>query len=229
MTASVGRMTLSWLFLFLAWDRLTGTMGALGVRDLLMVTNVRMPFLLAHLEQPPPVLFLHRYVPSHRLANFVGVRTQSRIVLQSQVGSPHYVSPEVLREEMYGPPVDLWACGIIMHIILTRRYPFAGETIQETLELVCKGRFSPVGAEWDRISSDAKSLLQGLLREDPAERLTAEEALRHPWLTSDLMDSPSGVSVSNVSSRTGGRSGATVSSNDRSANGGRAAQRRSAT
>ncbi|OSX81569.1 hypothetical protein BU14_0014s0117 [Porphyra umbilicalis] len=164
------------------------------------------------------------------LANFVGVRTQSRIVLQSQVGSPHYVSPEVLREEMYGPPVDLWACGIIMHIILTRRYPFAGETIQETLELVCKGRFSPVGAEWDRISSDAKSLLQGLLREDPAERLTAEEALCHPWLTADLLDSPSGPSVSNVSSRTaGGRSGATVSSTDRSGNGGRGTQRRSAT
>jgi len=171
------------------------------------------------------MLFSH-----HRLANFVGVRTQSRIVLQSQVGSPHYVSPEVLREEMYGPPVDLWACGIIMHIILTRRYPFAGETIQETLELVCKGRFSPVGAEWDRISSDAKSLLQGLLREDPAERLTAEEALRHPWLTADLLDSPSGPSVSNVSSRTaGGRSGATVSSTDRSGNGGRGTQRRSAT
>eukprot|EP00172_Hildenbrandia_rubra_P003141 Plantae.Rhodophyta-Hildenbrandia_rubra.ctg46636.p1 GENE.Plantae.Rhodophyta-Hildenbrandia_rubra.ctg46636~~Plantae.Rhodophyta-Hildenbrandia_rubra.ctg46636.p1 ORF type:complete len:374 (-),score=73.82 Plantae.Rhodophyta-Hildenbrandia_rubra.ctg46636:526-1647(-) len=117
------------------------------------------------------------------LANFVGVRTVSKIALQSQVGSPHYVAPEVLREESYGPAVDVWAVGIIFHIMLTRRYPFAGETIQETLELVCRGRFSLVGSEWDRISDGAKNLLQGLLREDPMERLSARESLKHPWFS----------------------------------------------
>ncbi|PXF41769.1 Myosin light chain kinase A [Gracilariopsis chorda] len=119
------------------------------------------------------------------LANFVGVRTVSKVALKSQVGSPHYVAPEVLREEPYGPVVDTWAVGVILHIMLTRRYPFAGETIQETLELVVRGRFSLIGSEWDRISEDAKSLLQGLLREDPQERLTARDALSHPWF-SDL-------------------------------------------
>lgn len=117
------------------------------------------------------------------LANFVGVRTVSKVALKSQVGSPHYVAPEVLREEPYGPVVDTWAVGVILHIMLTRRYPFAGETIQETLELVVRGRFSLVGSEWDRISDNAKSLLQGLLREDPQERLSARDALAHPWFT----------------------------------------------
>lgn len=120
------------------------------------------------------------------LANFVGVRTVSKVALKSQVGSPHYVAPEVLREEPYGPVVDTWAVGVIFHIMLTRRYPFAGETIQETLELVVQGRFSPVGQEWDRISSNAKNLLQGLLREDPRERLSARDALAHPWFHEDI-------------------------------------------
>lgn len=115
------------------------------------------------------------------LANFVGVRTVSKVALKSQVGSPHYVAPEVLREEPYGPVVDTWAVGVILHIMLTRRYPFAGETIQETLELVVQARFSLVGSEWDRISDKAKDLLQGLLREDPQERLSARDALAHPW------------------------------------------------
>jgi calcium-dependent protein kinase len=65
--------------------------------------------------------------------------------------------------------------------MLTRRYPFAGETIQETLELVCRGRFSLQGAEWDRVSDEAKHLLTSLLTEEPTERLNAADALRHPW------------------------------------------------
>lgn len=115
------------------------------------------------------------------LANFVGVRTVSKVALKSQVGSPHYVAPEVLREEPYGPVVDTWAVGVILHIMLTRRYPFAGDTIQDTLELVVRCRLSLLGSEWDRISDDAKSLLKGLLREDPQDRLSARDALAHPW------------------------------------------------
>lgn len=115
------------------------------------------------------------------LANFVGVRTVSKVALQSQVGSPHYVAPEVLREMTYGPSVDVWAVGIILHILLSRRYPFAGETIQETLELVCRGRFSLQGSEWDRVSDECKDLLAELLKEDPMERITARDALSHPW------------------------------------------------
>lgn len=115
------------------------------------------------------------------LANFVGVRTVSKVALQSQVGSPHYVAPEVLREEPYGPVVDTWAVGVILHIMLTKRYPFAGETIQDTLELVVRGRFSLSGPEWYNVSENAKGLLHALLTEDPRERITARDALSHPW------------------------------------------------
>lgn len=141
------------------------------------------------------------------LANFVGVRTVSKVALQSQVGSPHYVAPEVLREETYGPSVDVWAVGIILHILLSRRYPFAGETIQETLELVCRGRFSLQGSEWDRVSEECKDLLAQLLREDPVERVTARNALAHPWFAMSPRDAPAASSSAVAAVSTGGAPG----------------------
>lgn len=76
------------------------------------------------------------------LSNNCGLHTISRIGLKSQVGSPHFVAPEVLREHPYGPKIDVWSCGVIIHFMLTGTYPFAGKTVQETLERVCEGTFS---------------------------------------------------------------------------------------
>eukprot|EP00186_Timspurckia_oligopyrenoides_P004725 CAMPEP_0182441708 /NCGR_PEP_ID=MMETSP1172-20130603/687_1 /TAXON_ID=708627 /ORGANISM="Timspurckia oligopyrenoides, Strain CCMP3278" /LENGTH=380 /DNA_ID=CAMNT_0024636165 /DNA_START=346 /DNA_END=1488 /DNA_ORIENTATION=- len=116
------------------------------------------------------------------LSNFVGQRTMSRVVLKSQVGSPHYVAPEVLREELYGPPVDLWSVGVIMHIMLSGKYPFAGKTIKETLELVADGTFK-LREEWfPGLSESARTLLSALLRENPSQRPTARDALASDFM-----------------------------------------------
>jgi len=118
------------------------------------------------------------------LSNFVGQRTMSRVVLKSQVGSPHYVAPEVLREELYGPAVDLWSIGVMMHIMLSGKYPFAGKTIKETLELVADADFR-IREEWfpGNLSQQARELLQELLREDPKKRPTAATALKSGFMT----------------------------------------------
>lgn len=126
---------------------------------------------------------VHVKLADFGLANFVGVRTVSKIALHSQVGSPHYVAPEVLLGDAYGPTVDTWSIGIIMHIMLSCRYPFAGETIQETLEQVSKCRYSLSGDDWCYISDSAKHFLRGLLCLDPQKRLGARDALAHPWIT----------------------------------------------
>jgi len=116
------------------------------------------------------------------LSNFVGARTMSKVILQSQVGSPHYVAPEVLSGGLYGPGVDIWSVGVIAHVLLTGKYPFAGKTMQETLERVAKGRVMFKDAVWKDVQLEAFSFVKDCLRDQPEERLTAESALKHPWL-----------------------------------------------
>ncbi|KAA8491558.1 Myosin light chain kinase A [Porphyridium purpureum] len=117
------------------------------------------------------------------LSNFVGPTTTRKVVLKSQVGSPHYVAPEVLRDTVYGPAVDLWSIGVMMHIMLSGKYPFAGKTIPETLEMVARAHFR-MRDDWfpEQLSADAIDLLHKLLQEDPKKRITAADALQHPFI-----------------------------------------------
>ncbi|KRY31412.1 Calcium/calmodulin-dependent protein kinase type II alpha chain, partial [Trichinella spiralis] len=73
-------------------------------------------------------------------------------------GTPGYLSPEVLKKEPYGKPVDVWACGVILYILL---YP------------------SP---EWDTVTPEAKNLINCMLTVNPRKRITADQALKHPWI-----------------------------------------------
>lgn len=81
----------------------------------------------------------------------------------------------------YGKPVDLWAVGIVLFVILSGRFCFYGDTDERFMRRLRAGVRFPE-SEWGTISEGARSLIRGLLRPDPATRLTASQALRHPWL-----------------------------------------------
>jgi len=139
--------------------------------------DLKLKNILCKSKEPP----LESKLADFGLSNFVAGRTRQSMALKSQVGSPHYVAPEVLEEEPYGPPVDLWSCGVILYILLSGKYPFAGETIQDTLEMVVSARISMNDEAWDEVSSEAKFLVAALLKRNPRERLTATQALEHEW------------------------------------------------
>lgn len=86
--------------------------------------------------------------------------------MTSYVGSPAFCAPEVLRKNKYGPPVDSWACGVILFNILSGKLPFEGRTAKETVKLVKTARFEMPDADWSGISDEAKSLVKSLLQED---------------------------------------------------------------
>mmetsp|Transcript_8640 Transcript_8640/g.17507 ORF Transcript_8640/g.17507 Transcript_8640/m.17507 type:complete len:400 (+) Transcript_8640:2123-3322(+) len=123
------------------------------------------------------------------LSNFVGARTMSKVILQSQVGSPHYVAPEVLKGGLYGPAVDIWSVGVIAHVLLTGKYPFAGKTMQETLERVSKGHVVFKSNVWKDVNLNAFEFVKQCLKDNPDERLNARQALQDPWLTDDRLKS----------------------------------------
>merc|ERR1712032_530456 len=97
-----------------------------------------------------------------KLADFGFAKKVEGKSLDTQCGTPGYVAPEILRGKKYGTAVDMWSCGVIVYILLGGYPPFDPQY-------------------WDQVSDDAKDLIKKMLVVDPDKRLTASQALRHPW------------------------------------------------
>eukprot|EP00873_Tetraselmis_striata_P017729 jgi/Tetstr1/437993/TSEL_026623.t1 len=104
-------------------------------------------------------------------------------------GSPAFVAPDVVRAARaeggyYGKECDVWSLGVILFAMLSGYLPFDGLTGHDILKRVLAADLKfdndPV---WELVSSEAKDLLVGLLKADPTERLTVDNALRHVWLS----------------------------------------------
>ncbi|XP_078715680.1 calcium/calmodulin-dependent protein kinase type II delta chain isoform X26 [Lampetra fluviatilis] len=97
-------------------------------------------------------------------------------------GTPGYLSPEVLRKDPYGKPVDMWACGVILYILLVGYPPFWDEDQHKLYQQIKAGAYDFPSPEWDTVTAEAKNLINQMLTINPAKRITAAEALKHPWI-----------------------------------------------
>merc|ERR1712203_785421 len=102
-------------------------------------------------------------------------------ILTTKAGTPYYVAPQVLAGK-YDQMSDCWSCGVIMYVMLCGYPPFFGETDAEVLSKVRLGNFTFNAADWKNISEDAKNLIRMLLKMNPRDRYTAEQALNHDWI-----------------------------------------------
>ncbi|XP_029910906.1 caM kinase-like vesicle-associated, like isoform X2 [Myripristis murdjan] len=105
-------------------------------------------------------------------------------------GTPEYLAPEVVARHRYGRPVDCWAVGVIMYILLSGNPPFYDETEEENTDLhnriifcrIVAGEFEFDSPYWDDISPAAKELVCRLMDVDQMLRITAQDALWHEWI-----------------------------------------------
>ncbi|XP_042652205.1 calcium/calmodulin-dependent protein kinase type II subunit delta isoform X12 [Tyto alba] len=97
-------------------------------------------------------------------------------------GTPGYLSPEVLRKDPYGKPVDMWACGVILYILLVGYPPFWDEDQHRLYQQIKAGAYDFPSPEWDTVTPEAKDLINKMLTINPGKRITASEALKHPWI-----------------------------------------------
>uniref|UniRef100_A0A665WTH6 calcium/calmodulin-dependent protein kinase n=1 Tax=Echeneis naucrates TaxID=173247 RepID=A0A665WTH6_ECHNA len=97
-------------------------------------------------------------------------------------GTPGYLSPEVLRKDPYGKPVDMWACGVILYILLVGYPPFWDEDQHRLYQQIKAGAYDFPSPEWDTVTPEAKDLINKMLTINPSKRITAAEALKHPWI-----------------------------------------------
>uniref|UniRef100_A0A0A9WPF4 calcium/calmodulin-dependent protein kinase n=2 Tax=Miridae TaxID=30083 RepID=A0A0A9WPF4_LYGHE len=97
-------------------------------------------------------------------------------------GTPGYLSPEVLKKEPYGKPVDIWACGVILYILLVGYPPFWDEDQHRLYGQIKAGAYDYPSPEWDTVTPEAKNLINQMLTVNPSKRITAADALKHPWI-----------------------------------------------
>ena len=96
------------------------------------------------------------------------------------VGSSYYIAPEVLNKK-YNNECDLWSAGVILYMFIVGHAPFDGKNDKEIMEKVKKGNFLKNEERWIKASNEVKDLINKLLIYEPEKRLTAVEALKHPW------------------------------------------------
>ena len=102
-------------------------------------------------------------------------------LLKTIVGSPLYIAPEIINKKPYDLSCDLWSLGVILYLLLAGEPPFKGMNNREIFENISAGVFDIENGIWEGISSEARNLIQNLLKVNPKERITIKKAIQHSW------------------------------------------------
>jgi len=96
------------------------------------------------------------------------------------VGSSYYIAPEVL-QKAYNEKCDTWSAGVILYMLIVGRAPFDGADDEEIIENIKKGKFNAKHKKLVASSNEVQDLVKKLLEVNVNKRLSAQEALKHPW------------------------------------------------
>lgn len=142
---------------------------------------------IAHLDIKPQNLLLTNAFPKCdiKLCDFGISRLITKgIELREILGTPDYVSPEILHYEPISLATDMWSIGVLAYVLLSGHTPFGGETKQETFWNITSGTLEFPEDLFGGVSKDAKDFIERLLITEPNERMTAKECLHHSWIKS---------------------------------------------
>eukprot|EP00043_Microstomoeca_roanoka_P027278 m.13995 g.13995 ORF g.13995 m.13995 type:complete len:748 (-) comp7482_c0_seq1:51-2294(-) len=130
--------------------------------------------------------------PSHspesiRIADFGFAKqlTAENGMLMTPCYTANFVAPEVLKKQGYDKACDMWSLGVLMYITLAGFPPYATaptDTSDDILKRITSGEVPFHHPLWQGISDSGKDLIMAMLHKDPEQRITAHQALLHPWL-----------------------------------------------
>ncbi len=101
-------------------------------------------------------------------------------LMEERYGTPYYIAPDVLNKK-YNEKCDIWSLGVILYILLVGYPPFNGSDDKKIIDAVKKGKYTLDEPEWDDVSEEAVDLVRKCLTYDPEKRVSASNALIHPW------------------------------------------------
>lgn len=123
-----------------------------------------------------------------KIADFGLAKVLDGPALISKAGTPEYWAPEVLEARPISTSVDMWSLGVIAFVLLGGYAPFHHRDPSVMYANIGKAAFKFHPQRWGNVSDNAKDFISSLLIVDPSQRLSAEEALMHPWVrTSDVI------------------------------------------
>ncbi|KAJ2702231.1 Calcium/calmodulin-dependent protein kinase type I [Coemansia sp. IMI 203386] len=146
--------------------------------------------------KPENCLLRNKDTDDLAIVDFGMARILDSRLLTSLCGTPGYMAPEMVLRSGHGRPVDMWAVGVIALFLLTGHNPFQGAGQKHVL--TTHGLRALLDHVWRRtsphsVSVAAREFVESLLRFDPETRMTAEQALVHPWLMQTCCWYPSPV------------------------------------
>jgi calcium-dependent protein kinase len=119
--------------------------------------------------------------------------------LRSRVGTPYYMSPEVVQGS-YSKECDVWSLGVVLYVMLSGTQPFSGNELTVVLDKIVRADFSFKYEVWSKISASAKHLISAMLVVRPLMRLTLSEVLEHAWFKETIRPTPVQVPISVLNS-----------------------------
>jgi len=122
-------------------------------------------------------------IPIIKLADFgLSKLVGPNDTLHVPCGTMGYVAPEVLMQQPYGKPVDLWSVGVVTYLLLRGRLPFDSKDKQVLIQKTIEARVDLNPAYWSKYTQYCLDFISKLLVKDPSERLSVDQALEHAWI-----------------------------------------------
>ncbi|XP_052792506.1 calcium/calmodulin-dependent protein kinase type IV-like isoform X2 [Mya arenaria] len=118
------------------------------------------------------------------LSKIIGAQVTTNTVC----GTPGYCAPEVVKGKCYDTKVDMWSIGVIAYILLCGYEPFYDDEETIMYKKILKGNYEFDSPWWDNITENAKDFIRKLLIVDVKSRLSAVDALKHPWVIGSAAD-----------------------------------------
>lgn len=124
---------------------------------------------------------------------------------RTMAGTPAYLAPEMIMcmqrqlslDQVLTGALDMWAAGVALYLLLGGYPPFEGTTSKELFTRILRNDPEFDAPLWSKVSEEAQDLICSLLVKNPSNRITASEALDHPWFTTKIEGAPVAPSAAN--------------------------------
>ncbi|XP_012589737.1 PREDICTED: myosin light chain kinase family member 4 [Condylura cristata] len=146
---------------------------------------------ILHLDlKPENILCVNRDAKQIKIIDFgLARRYKPREKLKVNFGTPEFLAPEVVNYDFVSFPTDMWSVGVITYMLLSGLSPFLGDTDVETLNNILACRWDLEEEEFRDLSDEGREFISKLLIKEKSWRISASEALKHPWLSDHKLHS----------------------------------------